>query len=120
MAVQNIAVIEQQFAMQYIECMEIEGYPGLLQYTCMYDHILVDAEISDLDDPKDRLTLGANANALTFVPAVPLQITQGIGMFKNFIRVPGAYDVPDYRSSIESQRVHQKQYQIVLIITGGR
>jgi hypothetical protein len=120
MAVQNIAVIEQQFALQYIESFEVEDYPGLLRYRCMYEHLVVDAEISDLEDPKDRLTLGGNANGLTFVPAVPLEVTQGIGMFKNFIRTPGEYDVPDYRSAIESQRIHQKQYQIVLIITGGK
>jgi hypothetical protein len=123
--------IESNFAYSYIECFpiykEVDGVNvldpdarGLLQYVCNYSHILVDCEVSDLSDGSDRLDFAGQANQLCFVPELPLEVSQGISIFKSMIRNAGYYDVPDYRSSYDSVRAKQQQYQIVLIITGNK
>jgi hypothetical protein len=115
----ELGVVEQKFALSYIECSDT-GVDGILQYICHYPHILVDAEVSDMSRASDRMDFAGLANQLCFIPEVPLTVSQGISIFKAMIRNPGYYDVPDYRSSVGSVRQNERQYQIVLIITGNR
>lgn len=115
----EINAVEQKFALSYIECAGV-GVDGILHYVCNYPHIVVDSEVSDTSRPADRLDFASLANQLCFIPEVPLTVSQGISIFKSMIRNPGYYDVPDYRSAVASIRANERQYQIVLIITGNR